>query len=74
MLAINSGPIKEFVASDEKQLNSRFGMTFDEFGHIHFVAYANVNRDPGVLLPEPTVFSDLSIIRQDNADLVAAVP
>ena len=74
MFAINSGSIKKFVASDKKKLNAHIGVTFDKFGYVDFVPDANINRDSGILVPEGSVFSDLSIIGKNNAHLVATFP
>ena len=74
MFAVDPGPIKKMIASDEKQLNAALTVALDVFRHVDLITYPNIDRDSGLFLMERSVFADLSIMRESHADLVPAFP
>jgi hypothetical protein len=48
-------------------------MTFQELGHVRFFSNTHIDGDAGIFLSERRVFTDLAIIRKDNAHFMSAL-
>src|SRR5205823_4377718 len=72
VLAINSVAIKKLVAAHEKQLHSARAAALKIFGDVSFLAHANIDSHPGVLLLERGIIANLAIVGQRDRDLMTA--
>ena len=70
VLAVESGAIEEFVASDQEQLHSAWAAPFQILGDVALFANANIDGHPTVLLLKRGVLADLAIERQRHAHVM----
>src|SRR5215470_186912 len=72
VFAVNSVPIEERVTSDEENLNAAVGVPFNKFSYVGVLANSHVDGNGGVLLSKRSILPNLSIMRDNQTDLVTA--